>query len=65
MARSCNAPLPETIVIYAIEVKDPHTVGDQISKVLLDRMPEMVEEIVRDIQNPRAEPCTNLESPPR
>ncbi len=65
VARSCNAPLPETIVIYAIEVKDPHTVGDQISKVLLDRMPEMVEEIVRDIQTPGAEPCTNSESPPR
>jgi hydrogenase maturation protease len=29
MARSCEAPLPETIVIYAVEVEDPHTVGDK------------------------------------
>ncbi len=51
VARSCNAPLPETIVVYAIEVKEVRTVSDKVSKVLLDRIPEIVEEIVRDMQS--------------
>ena len=51
VARSCNAPLPETIVVYAIEVKEVRTVSEKVSKVLLDRIPEMVEEIVQDMQS--------------
>ena len=50
VARSCNAPLPETIVVYAIEVREVRTVSDKVSKVLLDRIPEIVEEIVQDMQ---------------
>jgi len=49
VARSCKAPLPERIVVYAIEVEEVRTVSDRVSKVLLERIPEMVEEIVRDI----------------
>lgn len=51
VARSCKTPLPATIVIYAIEVKEVRKVSDNVSKVLLDRLPEMVEEIVQDIES--------------
>jgi len=51
VARLCNAPLPETIVVYAIEVKEVRTVSEKVSKVLLDRIPEIVEEIVQDMQS--------------
>jgi len=50
VARSCNAPLPETVVVYAIEVEEVRKVSDKVSKVLLDMVPEMVEEIVRDMK---------------
>jgi hydrogenase maturation protease len=51
VARTCGTPLPETVVVYAIEVEEVRTVSDRVSKVLLDRIPEMTEEIVRDIES--------------
>jgi hydrogenase maturation protease len=51
VARTCKAPLPETIVVYAIEVEEVRTVSDKVSEVLLERIPELVEEIVRDIES--------------
>jgi hydrogenase maturation protease len=52
VARSCNVPLPETIVVYAIEVKEVRKVSDMVSQVLLDRIPQIVEEVVQDIEGP-------------
>ena len=52
MARSCGAPLPEDIVVYAIEVEEVRTVSDKVSKVLLEKMPGIVDEIVRDLESP-------------
>jgi hydrogenase maturation protease len=48
-ARFCNAPVPPRILTYGIEVRDPFSVGEEISKDLLGKLHAIAEEIARDI----------------
>lgn len=53
MARSCNAPVPSEVILYGIEVKDPFSLGNEISKGLRDDLDRITDEIVRDLLNAR------------
>jgi hydrogenase maturation protease len=50
VARACNAPLPEEIIVYGIEVEDPFSVGERISDKIMNRVDEIVEFIVTDLK---------------
>ena len=52
LAQGSHKAVGVKIMVYAIEVKEVRTVSDKVSKVLLDRIPEIVEEIVQDMQSP-------------
>jgi hydrogenase maturation protease len=65
MAISCGAPVPEAIVIYGIEVEDPHTLGQELSQVLKEKLATIVDQIVEDVLHVAAERCMNSESPPK
>jgi hydrogenase maturation protease len=54
IARACDAPLPEKILVYGIEVKDPFTIGEKVSEGILDKLEEIVDFIVGDIGNAEA-----------
>jgi hydrogenase maturation protease len=49
IARACDAPLPDEIVIYGIEVKDPFSIGDRISDGVMGRFEEIVDFIITDL----------------
>lgn len=49
IARACDAPLPEEILVYGIEVKDPFTIGDEVSESVMDKLDEIVDFIVEDM----------------
>ncbi len=49
IARACHAPLPKEILVYGIEVKDPFTIGENVSEGIMDRLDEIVDFIVGDI----------------
>ena len=49
IAKACDAPLPEEILVYGIEVKDPFTIGEQISEGIMDKLDEIVDFIVGDV----------------
>lgn len=49
LARSCDAPLPEEILVYGIEVEDPFSVGEKISESIMEKVDEIVDFIVGDI----------------
>jgi hydrogenase maturation protease len=52
IARDCNAPLPEEIRVYGIEVADPFTIGEKVSAEVMDKLDEIVEFIIEDIRGP-------------
>ncbi len=54
IARACEAPLPEKILVYGIEVKDPFTIGESISEAIMDKLDEIVDFIVGDITDSEA-----------
>jgi hydrogenase maturation protease len=49
LARSCGATVPSRIVVYGIEVVDPHSVGNLVSAVVSQRIDAIVDEIARDL----------------
>jgi hydrogenase maturation protease len=50
VARACNALLPEEIIVYGIEVKDPFSIGETMSEDVLAKVDEIVEFIVDDLK---------------
>jgi hydrogenase maturation protease len=54
VARACDAPLPEDIRLYGIEVEDPFTIGEKVSDAVMDRLEEIVDFIVRDVMDTEA-----------
>jgi hydrogenase maturation protease len=50
IARACDAALPEEILVYGIEVRDPFTIGETVSDCIMDRLEEIVDFIVSDIR---------------
>jgi hydrogenase maturation protease len=49
LARACGAAVPPRIVVYGIEVVDPRSVGNLVSRAVSDRIGAIVDEIVRDL----------------
>lgn len=50
MAKGCDAPLPEEILVYGIEVEGPFAVGENISGSIMDKLDEIVDFIVGDLK---------------
>ena len=48
LARSCGAAIPDDIVIYGIEVKDPFSLGEEISGEVFSHVDRIVDRIVSD-----------------
>ena len=65
VAMSCNAAVPGTVVIYGIEVEDPHTLGQEISQVLKEKLDAIVDQIMEDMSHIGVDRCTNSELPPK
>lgn len=60
MAAALGAPVPGTILVYGIEVVDPHSVGSEISPAILARVEEIAREISKDVGGQgEGGPCTN------
>lgn len=51
VARACNALLPEEIIVYGIEVKDPFSIGEEMSEEVGRKVDEIVEFIVGDLES--------------
>ena len=49
LARACGAAVPGRILVYGIEVRDPHSVGSGMSPDVRARIGPMADEIVRDV----------------
>jgi hydrogenase maturation protease len=49
IARECGADLPEELVIYGIEVKDPFSIGEGVSEEVESGLSEAVRAIVNEI----------------
>jgi hydrogenase maturation protease len=49
IARACSAPLPEEILVYGIEVKDPFTIGEEVSESIMEKLEEIVDFIIEDM----------------
>jgi hydrogenase maturation protease len=49
IARACGASLPDEILVYGIEVADPFTIGDEVSKAVMNKLDEIIEFIIEDI----------------
>ena len=54
VARACDAPLPEEILVYGVEVRDPFTIGDTVSDEVMGKIDEIVDFIVRDVEGGEA-----------
>jgi hydrogenase maturation protease len=49
LARSCGAAVPGSILVYGIEVRDPHSVGSRMSADIEARVGSIADEIARDV----------------
>jgi hydrogenase maturation protease len=49
IARGCGAGVPGHIVVYGIEVRDPHSVGSEMSAEVSGKIGEIADEIARDL----------------
>lgn len=54
IAKACEAPLPDEILVYGIEVKDPFTIGEKVSEAIMDKLDEIVDFIVGDMTDSEA-----------
>jgi hydrogenase maturation protease len=54
VARACDAPLPEEILVYGIEVEDPFTIGESMSQGIMNKLDEIVDFIIDDIGDSEA-----------
>jgi len=50
IARGCDAPLPEEILVYGIEVEDPFAIGENMSESIMGKIDEIVDFIVSDLK---------------
>lgn len=53
VARSCGAEVPDEIILYGIEVSDPFTIGEDICERVMAKVDSIVEQIVKDLSEPR------------
>ena len=53
MACSCGAAIPADVILYGIEVENPFSLGQEISKGLRDDLDRIADEIIRDLLNAR------------
>ena len=49
VARSCNAAVPAEVTVYGIEVKDPYTIGQEVSETLKESAEGIAREIAEDL----------------
>ncbi|MFH1311689.1 MAG: hydrogenase maturation protease [Candidatus Eisenbacteria bacterium] len=53
VARSCDARLPDEVIVYGVEVEDPFSLGEQVSQTLKDRIDGIAREIADDLLSGR------------
>lgn len=51
LARACGAAVPARIVVYGIEVGDPHSVAECMSAALVERISAIADQIADDLQS--------------
>jgi hydrogenase maturation protease len=49
LARASGAAVPSRIVVYGIEVADPHSLGDSVSAAISSKIGTIADEIARDL----------------
>ena len=51
VGRITGADMPDEVIVYGIEVADPKTIGDELSPDVAARTGEIVDAIVRDLED--------------